>query len=209
GGTGTPPCLYSQVTLNTGQYPQIAMAPHGHFAYVTPGGSGVMRGVDVTQPSTSLGISSATLSSGVVTITASATLSGIVPGIPTLLLITGVPAIGSANLNGVFSVNATSSTTFTYGLNATASGSASGGTVFIGTPNVNFGGISATSQGISINPITHSAAVVDADATGVPPQIHILNQLDQSVTSISLLAGCTALITTCNNGPEFIGTASL
>jgi DNA-binding beta-propeller fold protein YncE len=213
GGTGTPPCVYSQVTLNTGQYPQIAMAPHGHFAYVTPGGSGVMRGVDVTQPSTSLGITSATLSSGVVTVTASATLTGIVPGIPTTVLITGVPTITSgsvtANLNGVFSVNATSSTTFTYGLNTTASGSATGGNVFFGTPNVNFGGISATSQGIAINPITHSAAVVDADATGQPPQIHVLNQLDQSVTSISLLAQCTALITTCNNGPEFIGTADV
>jgi len=209
GGTGTPPCLYSQVTLNTGQYPQIAMAPHGHFAYVTPGGSGVMRGVDVTQPSTSLGITSATLSSGVVTITAGATLTGIVPGIPTTVLITGVPAIGSANLDGVFSVNATSSTTFTYALNTTASGSATGGTVFFGTPNVNFGGISATSQGIAINPITHSAAVVDADATGVPAQIHVLNQLDQSVTSIGLLAQCTALIPTCSNGPEFIGTATV
>jgi len=214
GGTGTPPCLYSQVTLNTGQYPQIAMAPHGHFAYVTPGGSGVMRGVDVTQPSTSLGITSATLSSGVVTVTASATLTGIVPGIPTTVLIKDVPKLnpGTANevnFNGVFSVNATSSTTFTYAINSTASGSTSGGTVFFGTPNVNFGGISATSQGIAINPITHSAAVVDADATGVPPQIHVLNQLDQSVSSISLLAGCTALITTCNNGPEFIGTASV
>jgi len=74
---------------------------------------------------------------------------------------------------------------------------------------VNFGGISATSQGIAINPITHSAAVVDADATGVPAQIHVLNQLDQSVTSIGLLARVHRLITTCNNGPEFIGTASV
>jgi DNA-binding beta-propeller fold protein YncE len=213
GGTGTPPCLFSQVTLNTGQYPQIAMAPHGHLAYVTPGGSGVMRGVDVTAPSTSIGISSITLTSGIVTVTTSGTLTGIVPGIPVTVLISGVPTTNSAgntNFNGVFSVNSTSSTTFTYALNTTASGTVTGGTVFYGSPNLNFGGISQTTQGIAINPITHSAALVDSDATGLnAPQIHVLNQLDQSVTSITLFATCTAFSTTCANGPELIGTASV
>jgi DNA-binding beta-propeller fold protein YncE len=212
GGTGTPPCLYSQVTLNSGQYPQVAMAPHGHLAYVTPGGFGVLRGVDVTLPSTSLAISSISLTSGIVTVTTSGTLTGIVPGIPVTVLITGVPTTNSAgntNFNGVFSVNSTSSNTFTYALNTTASGTASGGTVFYGSPNLNFGGISQTTQGIAINPITHSAALVDADATGQNPQINILNQLDQSVTSIRLFATCTAFSPTCANGPEFIGTASV
>jgi DNA-binding beta-propeller fold protein YncE len=211
GGTGTPPCLYSQVTLNTGTYPQIAMAPHGHLAYVTPGGSGVVSGVDVTAPSTSLAITSLSLTSGVVTVTAASTLTGIVPGIPTTVLISGVPttnAAGNTNFNGVFSVNATSSTTFAYALNTTASGTASGGTVFYGSPNLLFGGISQTSQGIAINPIAHSAAIVDADAIGgANPQVHVLNQLDQSVTSISFEAACTAFSTNCLNGPEFIGTA--
>ena len=214
GGTGTPPCLYSQVTLNTGQYPQVAMAPHGHLAYVTPGGFGVMRGVDVTLPSTSLGISTLSLTSGIVTVTTNGTLTGIVPGIPTTVLITGVPTTNSAgntNFNGVFSVNSSSSNTFTYALNTTASGTASGGTVFYGSPNLNFGGVSPTTQGIAINPITHSAALVDADAIGGTnaPQIHVLNQLDQSVTSISFSATCTAFSPTCANGPEFIGTATV
>jgi DNA-binding beta-propeller fold protein YncE len=212
GGTGTPPCLYSQVTLNTGQYPQVAMAPHGHLAYVTPGGFGVMRGVDVTLPSTSLGISTLSLTSGIVTVTTSGTLTGIVPGIPTTVLVTGVPTTNSAgntNFNGVFSVNSSSSNTFTYALNTTASGTASGGTVFYGSPNLNFGGVSPTTQGIAINPITHSAALVDADATGQTPQIHVLNQLDQSVTSITLFATCTAFTPTCANGPEFLGTAAV
>jgi DNA-binding beta-propeller fold protein YncE len=212
GGTGTPPCLYSQVTLNSGQYPQVAMAPHGHLAYVTPGGFGVLRGVDVTLPSTSLAISSISLTSSIVTVTTSGTLTGIVPGIPVTVLITGVPTTNSAgntNFNGVFSVNSTSSNTFTYALNTTASGTASGGTVFYGSPNLNFGGISQTTQGIAINPITHSAALVDSDATGQNPQINILNQLDQSVTSIRLFATCTAFSPTCANGPEFIGTATV
>jgi DNA-binding beta-propeller fold protein YncE len=213
GGTGTPPCLYSQVTLNTGANPQIAMAPHGHIAYVTPGGSGRMRGVDVTQPSTSLAISGISLTSGVVTVTTASTLTGIVPGIPSTVLISGVPTTNSAgntNFNGVYSISATSSTTFTYAINTTASGTASGGTVFYGAPNLIFSGITATSQGIAINPITNSAAIVDADAVGgADAQIHILNQLDQSVTSIGFTSQCTAFSTTCTNGPEFIGTASV
>jgi hypothetical protein len=213
GGTGTPPCLYSQVTLNTGAYPQIAMAPHGHFGYVTPGGSGVVRGVDVTQPSTSIAISSISLTSGIVTVTTSGTLTGIVPGIPATVLITGVPttnAAGNTNFNGVYSIAATSSTTFTYAINTTASGTASGGTVFYGAPNVTFGGISQTGQGISINSISNTAAIADANATGPGgPQIDILNQLDQSVTSIPLFATCTAFTTTCANAPEFPGTARI
>jgi DNA-binding beta-propeller fold protein YncE len=215
GGTGTPPCLYSQVTLNTGQYPQIAMAPHGHLAYVTPGGSGVLRGVDVTSPSTSVAISSLTLTSGVVTVTATGTLTGIVPGIPTTVLVAGVPTTNSAgntNFNGVFSINSTSSNTFSYALNTTASGTASGGTVFYGSPNLNFGGIPPTTQGIAINPITHSAALVNPNATGGQsntPQINVLNQLDQSVTSIILSATCTAFSPTCANGTESTGTASV
>ena len=217
GGTGTPPCLYSQVTLNTSANPQIAMAPHGHIAYVTPGGSsGVMRGVDVTQPSTSLGITNVSLTSGVVTVTTSGTLTGFVPGIPSTVLITGVPTTngaGNTNFNGVHSVNLTSSTTFTYAINSTASGTLSGlsgATVFYGSPNVNFGGIPATSQGIAVNPITHSAAIVDADAQGgASPEIHVLNQLDQSVTSISYFAECVASTVSCLNAPEQIGTASV
>ena len=33
-----PPCVISSVTLNTGQYPQVALQPRVHLAYVTPGG---------------------------------------------------------------------------------------------------------------------------------------------------------------------------
>jgi DNA-binding beta-propeller fold protein YncE len=215
GGSGTPPCIYSQVTLNTGAYPQVAMAPHGHLAFVTPGGSGVVRGVDVTQPSTSVGISSVSLASGIVTVTTTGTLTGIIPGIPTTVLISGVPTTNSANntnFNGVFSIASTSSTTFTYALNSTATGSASGGTVFYGSPNLSFGGISQTTQGIAINPISHTAALADVNATGVgsvSPQIDLLNQLDQSVSSINFFATCTAFTTNCANAPELPGTASL
>src|SRR5712692_6900083 len=215
----TPPCIFSQVTLNTGQYPQIAMAPHGHMAYVSPGGSGVVSGVDLTQPSTSVGLSTLSLTSGIVTATTTSgsTLTGLVPGIPTTVLISGVPLPNTAgnttaaNFNGVFSINVTSGTSFTYALgNTTASGTANGGTVFYGSPNLVFGGVSSTTQGIAINPITHTAALADADATGSNgPQIDILNQLDQSVTSIFFHAACTAFTPSCTGSPELLHTANV
>jgi DNA-binding beta-propeller fold protein YncE len=212
----TPPCIFSQVTLNTGAYPQIAMAPHGHMAYVTPGGSGIVRGVNVLQPSTSIGLSTLALTVGgtVTATTANSTpLTGLVPGIPTTVLISGVPLPNTTgnptgvNFNGVFSVLATSSTSFQYSLgpSVTGSGTANGGTVFFGSPNVVFAGLSNTTQGIAINPITHSAALADANATG--QQINILNQLDQSVTSLSFQTNCTAFTIPCNSSGEFPGTA--
>jgi len=212
----TPPCIFSQVTLNTGAYPQIAMAPHGHMAYVTPGGSGIARGVNVLQPSTSIGLSTLALTAGTVTATTanSTPLTGLVPGIPTTVLITGVPPLANpggspttVNLNGVFSVFVTSSTSFQYSLgpSVTGSGTANGGTVFFGSPNVVFGGLSNTTQGIAINLITHSAALADANA--VSQQINVLNQLDQSVTSISFQTNCTAFTVPCNSSGEFPGTA--
>jgi len=45
------PCIHAQVTLNTGLYPQVAMVPHSHLALVTPGGTGVIEGIDVTKAS--------------------------------------------------------------------------------------------------------------------------------------------------------------
>ncbi|MFI5056622.1 MAG: hypothetical protein ACHQLQ_00410 [Candidatus Acidiferrales bacterium] len=209
----TPPCVFSQVTLNTGAFPQIAMAPHGHLAFVSPGGSGVLRGVDVTQPSTSLGISSVSLAAGVVTATTSSALTGTIPGVSFTVLISGVPtsnSAGNTNFNGVFTASVTSSTTFVYSLTSTASGSASGGTVFYGSSNLIFPGISSTTQGIAINPITHTAALADANATGQNgPQIDLLNQLDQSVSSISFFATCTAFTTICANSPELLHTADV
>src|SRR5712692_3665801 len=215
----TPPCIFSQVTLNTGAYPQIATAPHGHRAYVAPGGSGIVTGVDLTQPSTSVGLSTLSLTSGIVTATTTSgsTLTGLVPGIPTTVLISGVPppnATGNptaANFNGVFSINVISGTSFTYALgNTTASGTANGGTVFYGSPNLVFGGVSSTTQGIAINPISHTAALADADATGSNgPQIDILNQLDQSVTSIFFHATCTAFTPSCTGAPELLHTADV
>jgi DNA-binding beta-propeller fold protein YncE len=226
----TAPCLFAQVTLNTGAYPQVAMAPEGHLAYVSPGGSGALQGIDVTKKSTSAFISTLTLAAGIVTVTTTAS-NGLVPGNSGTVLITGVPAPGAAgsanpttaNFNGVFNVAAISDTAFNYVLNSTSSGTVNvpsnpnnqPGTVaqvFYSNPNLIFGGLSRTSQGIAINPITNTAALADANATGTNgPQINLLNDLDQSISSISFFATCTFYTTTlpCANSAELLGTADI
>jgi hypothetical protein len=219
-------CLFSQVTLNTGTYPQIAMSRHGHSALVTPGGSGVVRGVDVTKASTGNFITSSTLTAGLVTVTvdtskcppgmttSSGTIPcplGLVPGNAGSVLIAGVApgtAANSAFFNGVFSVNVTSSTTFTYVVNSTASDSGTpvttGAFVFYGSPDEIFSS-SGTAQGVAINPITNTAAVADANAAGSNgPQIDFLSALDQSTSSISFFANCTAFTTPCPSAPELL-----
>jgi DNA-binding beta-propeller fold protein YncE len=213
-----PPCIFSQVSLNTGQYPQVAMDSHAHRAYVTPGGSGVVAGIDVTQPSTSVALSSLLYNAGTVTATTanSAQLTGLVPGIPTTALISGVPSLTNSsnstpatlNLNGLFSINFISSTSFSYFLGTGLTGTATSngpGTVFFGEPNLVFGGLSNTTQGIAINPISHTAALADANATS--QQINMLNQLDESFSSISFQTDCTAFTSPCTTSGEFPGTA--
>jgi len=221
-------CLSSEVTLNTGAYPQIATAPHGHLAYVTPGGSGVVRGVDVTKPSSGNAILSSTLTAGLVTVTvitkndASSCPGGsappqqtscpftMVPGNAGTVLITGVKPGNSANdayFNGNFSVNVTSSNSFTYTVNnATASDTASGGAVFYGSPNQTVQ-ITPSLQGVAINPITRTAAMADANSTSL--QIDLLNALDQSVSSVGFAATCTAFNTPCAGAPELLATTDI
>jgi hypothetical protein len=220
------PCVSAQVTLNTGSNPQVAMAPHGHLAFVTPGGSGVLQGVDVTKSSTSAQIQTLTLAAGIVTVTTTAA-NGLVPGNSGTVLITGVPGPGTtgnsttANFDGVFTVAAVSDTSFTYFVNSLASGTVTltpdangntGATVFYSNPNLIFGGLSPFTQGIAINPVTNTAALADVNATGaVSPQINLINNLDQTISSISFFATCTFYTTTlpCANSAELLGTADI
>jgi DNA-binding beta-propeller fold protein YncE len=220
------PCVSAQVTLNTGANPQVAMAPHGHLAFVTPGGSGVLQGVDVTKASSSAQIQTLTLAAGIVTVTTTKA-NGLVPGNSGTVLIRGVPGPGmpgnstTADFNGVFTVAAVSDTSFTYIVNSTASGTVTltpdangntGASVFFSTPNLIFGGLSSFTQGIAINPVTNTAALADANAIGSNgPQINLINNLDQTISSISFFATCTFYTTTipCANSPELLGTADV
>jgi len=208
-------CIYSQVTMNTGAYPHVAVAPHSHIAYVAPGGSGAVLGVDVTKASSSSTISSISLTAGIATVTTAAA-NGLIPGDAGTVLITGVQSSNpSVNFNGVYTVVVTSNVTFTYALNttltATGQGTASApATVFYGTPNLLFA-LSNTTQGISINPITQTAALADANALGTSggAQIDLLDSLDQSVSSIIFTANCTAFTEPCNTAPELLATTEV
>ncbi|HET8966751.1 MAG TPA: YncE family protein, partial [Candidatus Acidoferrum sp.] len=202
--SGGSPCVHAQVTLNTGPFPQIAMLPHSHTAYVTPGGVGVVSGVDVTRASFSTPISSVSLTSGLVTVITSSA-HNLTPGSPTTVLISGVT---DSDFNGAFTVQSViNSTSFTYALNVSTNKQSTGGTVFYSSPNV-LVPLSPTSRGIAINPITRTAAIADANATN-GAQINLLNSLDQSVSTINFLAGCTAFTTSCSGAPEFLGTTSV
>jgi len=217
-------CLRSQVTLNTGTYPQIAVSPHGHTALVTPGGVGFIHGVDVTQQSSGNVIKSLTLTANLVTATVDTTQCppGIqatgttanpcpllmVPGSPGTVLITGVPkGANGTNFNGTYSVSVLSNNSFSFALQSTVGDSAAGGAVFYGTPDQVYS-ISSTLQGIAINPITNTAAMADADATS-GAQIDLLSSLDQTVSSISFSANCTALIVPCPSSVELLPTADV
>ncbi len=228
--SATPPCIHAQVTLNTGQFPQVAMIPHQHQALVTPGGQGFIQGVDVTQGSSAFTIANVTLSSGLVTVTlnipSGQTLS-LNPGNPGSVLIQNVPAgtTNGTNFNGIFTIQSVlNNNSFTYALSSTVNDSAiptqspDTAFAFFGAPNTTVA-ISQTVQGIAINPITRTAAIADANATGINgPQIDLLNSLDQSVSSITFHSGngsttgpqgCTVFTTTCANAPELLGTSSV
>jgi DNA-binding beta-propeller fold protein YncE len=228
--SATPPCIHAQVTLNTGQFPQVAMIPHQHQALVTPGGQGFIQAVDVTQGSSAFTIANVTLSSGLVTVTlnipSGQTLS-LNPGNPGSVLIQNVPpgSQNNTNFNGIFTIQSVlNSNSFTYALNSTVndsvipSQSPDNAFAFFGAPNITVA-ISQTVQGIAINPITRTAGIADANATGLNgPQIDLLNALDQSISSITFHSGngnttgpqgCTVFSTTCANAPELLGTSSV
>lgn len=222
GTTTKTACVFAQVTLNSGPYPQIAMVPHAHTAYVTPGGVGILSGVDVTKASASSTIASVSLTSGLVTVTTTAAHK-LNPGNPGTVLIANVPpgTTNNTDFNGAFSVlSVINATSFTYVLstnstkNDTATGVTSGAnqsTAFYSAANISIAA-SQTTQGIAINPVTRTAALADANATGSNgPQIDLLNSLDQSVSSITFFANCTIYtpIGGCTNAPELLGTTDV
>jgi len=216
GNPSVSPCVAAQVTLTTGLYPQIAIVPHTHVAVVTPGGLGSTAGVNVLQTSNSVPIKNISLTSGLVTVVTDGD-HGINPATPGTVLIEGVPAgtTNQTNFNGAFPVQSViNSTTFTYALAQTVNDTATGGTVFFGTPNISIGGLSQTTQGVAVNPLTAQVAAADANATGQNgPQINLLNSLDQTFSSITFrttnTGGCTFYTSSCASGPELLGTTSV
>jgi len=195
--TLTLPCATSEVTLPTGQYPQIALEPHVHLAFVTPGavgvGSGPLSVVDLTQQSGKTQIASASRSSNLVTVTTTVA-HNLSAGNPGVVLINGLPnGTNGTVFNGAYAVVAVvDSLHFQYLETApddTTTGNSSS-FAFYGNQDLSFT-VSSSLQGIAIDPITRQAAAADPNADGVTgPQIELINSLDESVSSITLNAGC-------------------
>jgi DNA-binding beta-propeller fold protein YncE len=183
-----PPCVISSVSLGTGQYPQIALQPRVHLAYVTPGGAGVLQAVDLTRKSSSVGIANAVRTSNVVTITTVAA-HNINPANPGTVLISGV-STKNTNFNGTFSgITVIDANDFSYSQTA-ANDSVTGGTATSPIGNVSYGNafliftVSQTIQGIAINPISRSAVMADPNSNLA--QVTFLSTLDQSLESVLL-----------------------
>jgi DNA-binding beta-propeller fold protein YncE len=201
-----PPCVISSVTLNTGQYPQIALQPRIHLAYVTPGGAGNMSVVDLTNKSKTVGIASATRASNVVTI-ATVAAHNINPANPGTILISGV-STKNTNFNGTFSgITVIDANDFSYAQTA-INDSVTGGTATNPVGQASYGtafltfNVSASQQGIAINPITRTAMIADPNATSA--QVDFINTLDQSVSAVSLSQG--SISTAAGTGPEIRDT---
>jgi DNA-binding beta-propeller fold protein YncE len=203
---GQPPastptyCPVASVTLNTGSNPQIALEPRVDFAYVTPGGGGTLSVVDLQHVATQarIGITSATRTSGIVTVTTS-TPHNLNPGNAGTVLISGLPPGKNGTIfDGTFTVNAViDANTFSFAQTApddsTSSTAASPGIVTYGTPFLTYT-LTPTVQGIAINPVGRTAVLADPNADS--SQIGFINSLDQTVTSVTLFSETTGVPTT-------------
>ncbi|MBV9885030.1 MAG: hypothetical protein JO119_00635 [Acidobacteria bacterium] len=183
-----PPCVISSVSMATGQYPQIALQPRIHLAYVTPGGAGILQAIDLTKKSTTVGIASAIRTSNVVTITTTSA-HNINPANPGTILISGVSTTNT-NFNGTFSgITVIDANNFSYSQTA-VNDSVTGGTTTAPIGTASYGNaylqfaVSQTQQGIAVNPISRAAVLADPNSTIA--QVTFLNTLDQSLSSILL-----------------------
>jgi DNA-binding beta-propeller fold protein YncE len=203
-----PYCPIAYVTLNTGTNPQVAFEPGARLVYVTPGGAGLLSGVDLNNPSAgSVAIVSATRASNVVTVTTSIA-HNLNPGNPGTVLISGLPP-GSTNktdFNGSFSVGQVLDATHFQYFQADKDDTSTCTAVCVassGTPFLTYS-ISPSIVGIAINPITRSAVLADPNAT--ISQISFIDPKSQTVSAMSLFSEETGPVST--GAPE-LGAAEV
>ena len=179
---GAPPpfCVTGVMSLNTGAKPQIAFEPRLRWAYVTPGGAGLMSVVDLGAQQNQAPItpaSGASRANNVVTITTTANHNLNVVNLGTVL----ISGVADASFNGTFAVAAVlGPRSFVYSQTAPPANSG-GGFVNSGSPLLTFT-ISPSSSGIAINPQTERSLIADS-SSNFPS---FLSQLDQTNLSVSL-----------------------
>jgi DNA-binding beta-propeller fold protein YncE len=201
----SPYCPIAYVTLATGSNPHIAFEAGAHLAYVTPGGAGIISGVNLANPSTgSVAVASAARASNIVTVTTS-TPHKLIPGNPGTVLVSGLPAgKNGTNFDGSFSVgNVLDANNFQYfqadkddTVSCTTGCLASSGIPFLTYQ------VSPTVSGVAVNPVTRQAVIADPNATF--SQINFIDAQSQSVTAMTLFAGAIGQVST--GSPELGAT---
>ncbi len=173
--TLVPPAIVSTATITTGANPKATVEPRLNWAVVTPGGTGTISIVDLTQRN-AVAIASSSRASGSSTITTAASHSFQVNQV---VLISGM---ADASFNGVFTISSVpSSTTFAYVQTGAPNASSSGGTA-AATPFLATASIGPNVRGIGINTFTHQAILADPGASGLA----LFNLFDQAVSNITL-----------------------
>jgi large repetitive protein len=176
-----------QVTT-TGATPQIAIDPQLNWAFVTPGGNGLVSVVDlgnlgrtvaslIAVPSSN----GAVRASGTVTIT---TTGGHGVSVGETVVVQGV---NDASFNGTFTAaTVPSGTTFTYAQTGpnTTSGN---GVVSLASPLLTIG-LEQNTRGISINTETKTAVLANPASSSAT----LMSMLDQSVGTVTIETGAVA-----------------
>jgi hypothetical protein len=208
----TPYCATGYVTLNTGDHPQVAFEPNSHIAYVTPGGGGLLEGINLaTSPSTISTVTNVKRTANSVQVTTKDPhnlASGVSQlGGPTVL-ISNVPAgANGTNFNGAFPVtNVLGQNIFTYAQadkddSADCTAADSTPMPCLSTPgvvNLVFS-VSPSMQGVAVNPITHHLGFADPNVTS--SQIEFLDPLSNSFTAMTVFKDAV--------GPTFSGSPEI
>lgn len=172
----------------TGANPQIAVDTQLNWAFVTPGGTGLVSVVDLNNNGRNVvsliavpSSNGAVRNGGTVTIT-TAGAHGATVG-ETIV----VAGVNDSSFDGTFTVaSVPSGTSFTYAQSGSDTTSGNG-TVSVANPLLTIG-LEQNTRGISISPETKMAVLADPASSAVT----LMNMLDQSVSTITLETGAVA-----------------
>ncbi|PYT98877.1 MAG: hypothetical protein DMG34_21215, partial [Acidobacteria bacterium] len=172
----------------TGANPQIAVDTQLNWAFVTPGGTGLLSVVDLNNNGRNVvsliavpSSNGAVRKSGTVTITTTGSHGATVG--ETVV----VAGVNDSSFDGTFTVaSVPSGSSFTYSQSGSDTTSGNG-TVSVANPLLTIG-LEQNTRGISISPETKMAVLADPASSAVT----LMNMLDQSVSTITLETGAVA-----------------
>jgi len=172
----------------TGANPQIAVDPQLNWAFVTPGGSGLVSVVDLNNNGRNVvSLIAVPSSNGAVRKSGTVTITTTGPHGAAVGEMVAVAGVNDSTFNGTFTVASVPSTTsFTYAQSGSDTTSGNG-TVSVANPLLTIG-LEQNTRGISISPETKVAVLADPASSAVT----LMNMLDQTVSTITLETGAVA-----------------